>query len=141
MPFIEAVVRSDFSKPFEEQTDLPLEIYGACIAAHGKLTPDYEYITKLRELNAIVKPNDGDNSSSHGMQGFTCVLEGHLFDTNCLNACLNICEDMGIAFRVIELNVGNSKDSGTSVTLQGMSFNEEALDEASVALKKECANH
>jgi len=44
MPFVEAVVRSDFSKPFAEQTDLPVEIYGACITAHGQLTPDYAYI-------------------------------------------------------------------------------------------------
>ena len=41
MPFVEAVVRSDFSKPFSEQSDLPEEIYNAIITAHGSLTPDY----------------------------------------------------------------------------------------------------
>jgi len=41
MPFVEAVVRSDFSKPFAEQSDLPEEIYNAIITAHGSLTPDY----------------------------------------------------------------------------------------------------
>jgi len=44
MPFVEAVVRSDFSKPFAEQTDLPEEIRNACITVHGNLTPDYAYI-------------------------------------------------------------------------------------------------
>lgn len=35
MPFVEAVVKSDFTKPFAEQTDLPEEIRNACITAHG----------------------------------------------------------------------------------------------------------
>ena len=44
LPFVEAVVKSDFTKPFAEQTDLPAEIMGACITANGELTPDYAYI-------------------------------------------------------------------------------------------------
>ena len=44
LPFVEAVVRSDFKKPWEEQTDLPIEIANAVICAHGKLTPNFEYI-------------------------------------------------------------------------------------------------
>jgi alpha-aminoadipic semialdehyde synthase len=43
-PFIERVVKSDFNKPFAEQTDIPDEIRGACITVGGALTPDYEYI-------------------------------------------------------------------------------------------------
>lgn len=35
MPFVERVVRSDFNLPFAEQTDLPPEIHGAIITAHG----------------------------------------------------------------------------------------------------------
>ncbi len=35
LPFVEAVVRSDFSRPFAEQTDIPEEIRNACITAHG----------------------------------------------------------------------------------------------------------
>mmetsp|Transcript_40997 Transcript_40997/g.53719 ORF Transcript_40997/g.53719 Transcript_40997/m.53719 type:complete len:119 (+) Transcript_40997:1096-1452(+) len=44
MPFVEAVVRSDFSRPFAEQSDLPEPIRNAIITAHGELTPDYNYI-------------------------------------------------------------------------------------------------
>jgi len=44
MPFVEAVVRSDFSRPFAEQNDMPVEIRNAVITAHGELTPDYAYI-------------------------------------------------------------------------------------------------
>lgn len=115
LPFVEAVVNSDFTKPFEEQTDLPAEIYGACITAHGKLTPDYEYIWKLKELNACIKPEDGE--SSHGMQGFTLILEGHIFDKNLINNCLNICEDKALTFRIVHLKVGNSVSENTSVTI------------------------
>lgn len=51
LPFVEAVVKSDFSKPFAEQTDLPEEVRGAIITANGELTPDYAYIQRLREEN------------------------------------------------------------------------------------------
>lgn len=136
MPFVEAVVKSDFSKPFEEQTDLPPEIYGACITAHGKLTPNYEYIWKLKELNACIKPQDDE--SSHGMQGFTLVCEGHIFDKNLINIILNICEDKALTFRIVELNVGNSAEENSSVTIQGMSMHEPSLDEAEALIKKEC---
>ena len=44
MPFVEAVVQSDFYRPFDEQDDLPEEIRGAVITAHGELTPNYAYI-------------------------------------------------------------------------------------------------
>ena len=55
MPFVMAVVNSDFSKPFSEQTDLPPEIYNAVICAHGELTPKYKYITDLRGLREKAK--------------------------------------------------------------------------------------
>jgi len=85
MPFVEAVVKSDFSKPFAEQTDLPPEIQGACITAHGRLTPDYAYIQLLRDANeAVAAASDGE-SESNGLQGFTICLKGHLFDTQAFN--------------------------------------------------------
>ena len=76
LPFVEAVVKSDFSKPFIEQTDLPEEIRNAVICANKSLTPNYEYIQTLRELQPKMK----QDSSSIGMQGFTVQLSGHLFD-------------------------------------------------------------
>jgi alpha-aminoadipic semialdehyde synthase len=82
LQFVERVVKSDFSKPFEEQDDLPEEIKNACITAHGQLTPDFAYISKLREANELIaaKSDKGD-SESLGLQGFTIMLTGHLFDT------------------------------------------------------------
>lgn len=62
LPFMEQVVskdrnvftfqiKSDMSKPYDQQTDLPDEIRRAVIACHGKLTPRYEYIMDLRRAN------------------------------------------------------------------------------------------
>lgn len=51
LPFLESIAKSDFSKPYAEQTDLPQEIHKAVIACHGQLTPKYQYIFDLRREN------------------------------------------------------------------------------------------
>ena len=38
-PYLPVLVRSDGTKPFAEQTDLPAEMSGAIITDHGQLTP------------------------------------------------------------------------------------------------------
>lgn len=50
--------------------------------------------------------NEANESSN--LQGFTLCLQGHLFDTQAFNLCLNACEDNGVNFRVIEWVIGNS---------------------------------
>ena len=85
IPFVQKVVTSDFSKPFEEMDDIPAEIRGALICAHGKLTPDFSYIQNLREANEMVTKRSDKDPSSAGMQGYTLCLIGHLFDTNGFN--------------------------------------------------------
>lgn len=51
LPFVEAVVKSDPTKKYEDMTDLPSEIHGAVIACHGQLTPKFKYIEELRKQN------------------------------------------------------------------------------------------
>ncbi len=46
MPFVEAIVKADYTVPFEK-LDLQSEIKKAVILYHGKLTLDYEYINKF----------------------------------------------------------------------------------------------
>jgi alpha-aminoadipic semialdehyde synthase len=46
MPFAEAIARADFSRDFSD-LELPPEIKRAVIAHKGKLTPDFEYISKF----------------------------------------------------------------------------------------------
>jgi alpha-aminoadipic semialdehyde synthase len=65
LPFLEPVVllslllilififklKSDIKKPYEQQTDLPPEVYKAVVATHNQLTPKYRYIMDLRKEN------------------------------------------------------------------------------------------
>eukprot|EP01114_Cavostelium_apophysatum_P004449 TRINITY_DN1468_c0_g1_i1.p1 TRINITY_DN1468_c0_g1~~TRINITY_DN1468_c0_g1_i1.p1 ORF type:complete len:915 (+),score=233.25 TRINITY_DN1468_c0_g1_i1:173-2917(+) len=51
LPFMEGIVRSDISKPYEQQTDLPQEIHRAVITSNGSLTPRFKYIFDLRREN------------------------------------------------------------------------------------------
>ncbi len=48
-PFLPAIVRCDFSQPFERCT-LPPEIKRAVIVYQGRLTPDYQYLREFLEL-------------------------------------------------------------------------------------------
>lgn len=64
MPFVQKVLESNFDTPWADVKDLPEEIYNAVIAAGGKLTPEFEYITNLRVLNErAAKQEDSDGSS------------------------------------------------------------------------------
>ncbi|EGC29130.1 hypothetical protein DICPUDRAFT_51448 [Dictyostelium purpureum] len=47
--FIEAVVKSDPTLPYDKMTDIAPEIKRAVITAHGSLTKPFEYITELRK--------------------------------------------------------------------------------------------
>jgi len=117
LPFVQQVVKSDFSKPFAQQDDLPEEVKNAVIVAHGELTPDYEYIKHLREANEMVAARKRADSNNAEAGGFTLSLSGHLFDTKVLNKTLDICEKHNLKFRVIEWEVGNKVNQDTQVVI------------------------
>jgi alpha-aminoadipic semialdehyde synthase len=48
LPWIESLVKTDVSVPFEEQ-ELPLPLKNAVLTSHGALTPGYQYIDRLRQ--------------------------------------------------------------------------------------------
>ena len=74
-------------------TDIPAEIKNAIICAHGKLTPNYEYIMELRKMREQTKKHSEEYKKAmeertrkastlrRGMKFTTIVLSGHLFDT------------------------------------------------------------
>lgn len=115
IPFVEAVVRSDFSRPIEEANDLPEEVRNAIITCDGKLTHDYAYIQRLREANEAAKGKE--ESESNNVQGFAVCLIGHLFDTQTFNQVIDACEMHDVNFRIIEWNVGNCQHQETSVSI------------------------
>lgn len=63
-PHVENILKSDATKTFEENKEKmgPI-VAGSVITSNGKLTPDFEYIAKLREENQAVNLV-GDFSSS-----------------------------------------------------------------------------
>ena len=137
MPFVKAVLDSKFDQPWDQVTDLPEEIYNAVIAANGKLTPQYEYIQQLRALNERAAKQDSDGSSI-GAQAFTLQLTGHLFDTKGFNKIIDLCEENDVLFRVVEWELGFSRDHETSVTIQCISHMEHALDITKEQIEKFC---
>ena len=103
-PFAKAVAYSDPTLPFEQMEDLPPEIRNAVICAHGKLTPNYQYIMELRKIKEQTKKHQEDYMKSvteaerktstlkRGMKYATIVMIGHLFDTQIFNKCINLFE-------------------------------------------------
>lgn len=110
---IPAIARSDCTRPWAAQTDLPEEIRGAVITAGGKLTPracaratrwlacgrpfsshmrrgvrrgtEFEYIKQLRELN---ERNAAKTASTPVEATSTLNMFGHVFDKNVMNRCV-----------------------------------------------------
>ena len=48
---MEEMLLNDYSKPIKD-SDLPDEIKSACIAHHGKLEPDFEYLEEYLATKA-----------------------------------------------------------------------------------------
>lgn len=105
---------SDPTKPFSEaHSYLPPEVYNSCITADGKLTPSFEYIAKMRaaQSQSASAPN---NTAKHtgvmavgtqpaaGTLSAELMLEGHLFDTGFINQALDIFEQEGSDFEVVQ---------------------------------------
>jgi hypothetical protein len=65
-----------------------------------------------------------------GTKFSTIVIEGHLFDTKFFNICINILEEHGIEFRVIEWDVGHTINKNSAVTLQVFAQESTIMDTA-----------
>lgn len=54
--FVESIAKSPISDSLEQQQkDLPPEIFNAILCAHGELTPNYQYIARLRKKNEEIE--------------------------------------------------------------------------------------
>lgn len=63
-PYALDIIRSDAKKPLDEHNFSPA-VHGAIIASNGKLTPNFEYIQELRQLNqrSKHKADNGEQQS------------------------------------------------------------------------------
>eukprot|EP00301_Raphidiophrys_heterophryoidea_P005098 c12175_g1_i1.p1 GENE.c12175_g1_i1~~c12175_g1_i1.p1 ORF type:complete len:1027 (-),score=258.83 c12175_g1_i1:170-3250(-) len=119
VPFVEAVAAHDASASFES---LPRELAGACIAAHGSLTPRYNYISSMRRVTSEFSSKHIQNDLP-GVARTTIVLKGHLFDSGLINQALDLLENRNIQFSIDELDVtpntsSHKNESSVMITLQ-----------------------
>lgn len=109
---VPTLATSDGSVPFSEQNDLPAPLKGACIAAQGELTPNFSYISAMRA------ERDREAAQTHALKMYEAAgsavmrLRGHLFDTNLINQTLDLLEEHGASFYVVELDVRPNDKQG-----------------------------
>ena len=104
--FVMPLATSDGSLSFEDQANnLPRELHGACITCNGELTPSFSYIQdmrKERERNLLQERFDLIEETA----GNTVIrVSGHLFDSGFINRTLDIIEECGGHFYIVEMNV------------------------------------
>lgn len=101
VPFVKELLSSDPLQPIEEQATMIPELKGACITMNGSLTPNYQYIDKLR-----TERKRSASSSSLLKAKSTCLqLTGHLFDSGLINGVLDIIEAEGGQFCIVDCQV------------------------------------
>jgi alpha-aminoadipic semialdehyde synthase len=120
-PFLEKMALSDMTKPLAEQ-GLPDEIARAVITWNGELTPKFKYIADMRRVNEETKKMKHHQREKPDLKkntSFTTLkIQGHLFDTQGINAIFDKFEHFGIKFRVLEMNIGQNTEEDTSAFVQ-----------------------
>jgi len=99
------LAESDTSKPFADaHSYLPPEVYNSCITADGALTPPFQYISSLRAAHAhsAATAQPAGVSSADGGESVDVMLEGHLFDTGFINQALDLFEEHGKDFDIVQ---------------------------------------
>lgn len=93
----------------EAEATLPAELSAACIAADGKLNARWKYIEGMRSANerkSAVASGASRIHSAEELAGSTIVqFSGHLFDSGLLNGVLNLIEQHGAMFAIVDMNV------------------------------------
>jgi hypothetical protein len=72
-------------------------------------------------MKSIKEAERKTSTLRRGMRFATLVMQGHLFDTNFFNICINIMERNDLDFRIIEWEVGNTAINSSTVSLQVIS--------------------
>jgi alpha-aminoadipic semialdehyde synthase len=118
LPFLPALARSDGSLPFDRQDDLPLEMKGAVVCAHGQLTPNFDYISLLRRAAIRADTTVQRRRMSKEATFVTVDLVGHLFDSGIINKILDRVEECGGSARILDFTVGKDRSTPTELRLQ-----------------------
>eukprot|EP00735_Rhodelphis_limneticus_P001162 TRINITY_DN1172_c0_g1::TRINITY_DN1172_c0_g1_i1::g.17228::m.17228 TRINITY_DN1172_c0_g1::TRINITY_DN1172_c0_g1_i1::g.17228 ORF type:complete len:1067 (-),score=345.77,sp/Q9SMZ4/AASS_ARATH/39.05/0.0,Saccharop_dh/PF03435.13/5.1e-93,AlaDh_PNT_C/PF01262.16/3.1e-27,AlaDh_PNT_C/PF01262.16/63,AlaDh_PNT_N/PF05222.10/1.7e-27,Saccharop_dh_N/PF04455.7/1.6e-09,Shikimate_DH/PF01488.15/6.8e+03,Shikimate_DH/PF01488.15/4.8e+03,Shikimate_DH/PF01488.15/0.015,Semialdhyde_dh/PF01118.19/0.18,NAD_binding_7/PF13241.1/4.7 len=121
LPFVKELARCPGDMPFSRQPLQP-ELRAATITCHNQLTPDYEYIHKLREMHTreatakeIAAPVSAAEESEYSV---SITLSGHLFDTGAINTALDLIEGTECKFEIVGVEVGNRSFIPTTCTIK-----------------------
>lgn len=138
--FVESICNSPISSSLEQQQkELPPEIFNAILCCHGNLTPNYQYIARLRKKNEEIDAYMRNEKEKHAKKGLglkrnmsllTFQLIGHLFDTHCFNRAIDACEQQEVQFRVLNLELGLTEQSPSKVAIQIMCKDKDSLNAA-----------
>lgn len=115
--FAVPLAESDTSKPFKDAGSyLPPELVNSCITADGALTPPYEYIAQMRAARSHSHHKTGSVGASKLAEGNSLVevdlmLEGHLFDTGLINQALDLVEQHGEDFEVVQWVISPNREA------------------------------
>ena len=143
VPFIPALAGSDATVPLSP-SDLPPELFNACIASQGQLTPNFQYIDALRKANQVASSATEGSFRLGGEQraGLSAqlLLSGHLIDSSMLNLSLDVLERLAVDFRVLFFDVSPNRvdrqSNHSHAVLEATFENETALARAVDALQR-----
>ena len=84
---------------------MPNELWSATITSNGQLTAPFEYISGMRTaLRRESKAVDANHELA--LQGSTVLaLSGHLFDSGLINRVLDLAEEAGANFHILQVSV------------------------------------
>jgi len=102
---------------YDQLNSLPVQLSGAIICMNGQLSPNFTYISVLREAAEKIRASRGLRQSRN--ESFlTLRFFGHLFDTLMLNKALDVIEDKGASAQIIDFKVGRDRSAPTELRLQ-----------------------
>lgn len=92
LDYVDTLARDTDARTPLNESKLPKELLGACIASNGRLTTPFEYIHRMRAERERSRQR-AYLSEKERVAGSTCIrLEGHLFDSGLINQVLNLIE-------------------------------------------------
>lgn len=133
-------------KPGPISASLPAPIAGAIITQGGELTEKFAFIQSLRdvrECGPLESDDEGDTVRAHSIRAplvpscATLEIKAHLFDNRLVNTIADIIESRHARQKILNVDVGENKNSTSSLSMLIMSQTAQRLVDVVSAIEKE----
>jgi len=133
-------------KPGPISASLPAPIAGAIITQGGELTEKFAFIQSLRdvrECGPLESDDEGDIVRAHSIRAplvpscATLEIKAHLFDNRLVNTIADIVESRHARQKILNVDVGENKNSTSSLSMLIMSQTAQRLVDVVSAIEKE----